>query len=527
MATAVDLRAQGKPQPPKTAASPPPTQNTTEDTAKRIEALEREMAILNYGMEIVRDGAIAMGGLATVGLVLFGFLSWRRESRMQENYRHERQHFEKDQRRERVNYVKERKFFEMQTERRAAEESRLSAQQFEMGTLQSANIKGLGDVLKVIARASNIRLEREEAQGAVESMLKSIRTGAERRYLQARDEADRLKDVKAAQWPALPSDRRQVAIGALRLYQSVDDFIKEERSEKEASRHAMLLQRLGVFAYYADHNYEGAISYLTDAIKFFGEQVVDDQFKPAQAWARHFLGVLKKNWPLRIEPTGTSLRQAQELLAAAEAYLTVDSGQFLTPLTHAEVLSYLPNQQRLADEKTSKIIELLETLSRNQNADSIQMGLLPRAYLLRGNIAHMQGNQSAACNLFLKAGEVANANPYAWLSLAEATSDADNAKPYWAKGLALLSRPPAADKPETYTRVLVFTWGILASHALGDNDSYKDYRAAFDEIGLLIEKEGKYTPLFFSPTTKNLVLFDELRKQLAERLSKRAGPGLI
>ena len=524
--TAVQLRAQGQQQHPTPSAGSTPTPNSDQDNQRRIDALERDMAILKYGMEIVRDAAIAIGGLATVGLVIFGFLSWRRESRMQENYRREWQHFEEGQRLERENYARERKFYEMQAARWAEQESKLSAQQLEMGVLQSKNIEALGQVLNVIAKASDIRLKREEGHEEFESMLRSLRTGAERRYMQARDEADRLSDVKAAQWPTLPLDRRQVAIGALRAYQSVDDFIKEERSKKEAPRHAVLLQHLGVFAYYADHNYEGAITYLGDAIKLFGDQVVDDQFKPAQAWARHFLGVLKKNWPLRIEPPGTSLRQAQELLDAAEAYLTMQSGQFLTPLTHAEVLSYLPDQHDAADAKAAKIVDLLEGLCTSKKADRIQMGLLPRAYLLRGNIAHMRRDRPGACNFFAQARDAAETNPYTWLSLAEATVDADSATPHWTKGLSLLPRPPAADKPETSTRILVFSWGILASHFLADSDSLKAYRTAFEEIGSLIEKEGKYTPLFFSPTTKNLVPFDELSHQLAERLSKRAASGL-
>jgi hypothetical protein len=69
--------------------------------------------------------------------------------------------------------------------------------------------------------------------------------------------------------------------------------------------------------------------YLSEAIRLFGDQVIDDQFKPAQAWAKHFLGILKKNWPLRIEAAGTSLRQAQELLAGAESYLSSESGQYV------------------------------------------------------------------------------------------------------------------------------------------------------------------------------------------------------
>ncbi len=525
MGTAVDLRAQGQQKPSTPTASQ--MNKTDQDTARRIEGLERDMALVKFAMEIVRDAAIALGGIATVGLMIFGYLSWRRESTLQENYRRERKHFEESQRLERRDYLQERKFYGMQEQRRSIQESKLTAQQLGMGTLQSNNIEALGHVLDVIAKASNIRLKREEGQAEHEKMLRSLRTGAEKRYFRARDEADRLKEVKAAQWPTLPLDRRQVASGALQAYQSVDDFIKEEKSEKETNRHAVLLQRLGVFAYYADHDYETAISYLSESIRLFGQQVVDDQFKPSQAWAKHFLAILKKNWPLRIEAAGTSLRQAQELLAAAEDYLTIDSGQFLTPLTHAEVLSYLPDQQQAAEEKTSKIIQILEKLCNSEKADTIQKSLLPRAYLLRGNIADMRGDRSGACNFFMQACNVANSNPYAWLSLAEATADADSAKPHWMKGLSLLAKPPALDRPETSSRVLIFSWGILASHTLGDSESLQEHRTAFDDIGSVIEKEGKYIPFFFSPITKALVTFEELSQQLTARLSKRAGAGLV
>src|SRR5437667_6779368 len=73
MGTAVAVRAQGQQQRPTPAAGSTPTQNPDQDNQRRIEALERDMAIAKYGMEIIRDAAIAIGSLATVGLVVFGF----------------------------------------------------------------------------------------------------------------------------------------------------------------------------------------------------------------------------------------------------------------------------------------------------------------------------------------------------------------------------------------------------------------------------------------------------------------------
>jgi len=80
MTASAGLLAQGQQQVPTPTANSPATQKVAPDTAQRIETLEREMALVRYGMQLLRDAAIAVGGLATVGLVVFGFLSWRRES---------------------------------------------------------------------------------------------------------------------------------------------------------------------------------------------------------------------------------------------------------------------------------------------------------------------------------------------------------------------------------------------------------------------------------------------------------------
>lgn len=504
-------------------------QPSNQDDSSRIGALERDVALIKYSLEIVRDVAIALGGVATVGLVVFGYLSYRRESTAQENFRRERRFYESGQRWERLTYARERKFYEQFAHGRAEQESRQNKQQWDMGSLllnkfdemlanQARNIKAIGDILGVIGQASEIRLQREQGEEKFTRMLKSLRDGAERRYSHTKQEAERLSEVKAAQWPELAADRRQIASGALRAYEHVDDFLKEEKEKAEDKKdvlsHAALLQRLGVFAYYVDFDYEGAIDYLSTAIRLFGNEPVEDQFKPPQAWARHFLGVLKKNWPLRLEASGTSLRQAQELFASAEDYLTIKSGQFLTPLTNAEILSYSLERHNEAIAKLTEIIASIEALGNK--ADRIQLGLLPRAYLLRGNIEHMRGDLPAACEWFTKAAatDIGARSPYTWLSLAEATGAIEEARPHWEKGLVLLPRPPANDKPETSTRLLIFTWGILASHFLGDIEMLKRYRTAFDDLGATIERSGKYMPLFFSPTSKKLLSFDELSQEL-------------
>ncbi|HZT76407.1 MAG TPA: hypothetical protein VFA27_07105 [Vicinamibacterales bacterium] len=497
---------------------------------QRIEALERDVVLIKGSVELVKEAVYAVGSVSTAALVFFGYLSWRAQRRAEEREERERRFYEEGRRIERENYTRERDFFENDARRRSHVESQLSKQQIQMGvksvakfddllTAQAANIQAIGSVLEVIAKASNIHLTREEGHEKFEKMIEDLRTGAERRYQFARDEADRLRDVKGYQWPTLPEDRRRTAISALSAYRAVDDFIKVEKTEKEPAKHATLLQRLGVFAYYADYDVDGSIEYLSDAVKLFGDQPADDQFKPGQAWARHFLAVLKKNWPLRLEVPGSSLRQAQGLLAAAEAYLSIEAGQFLTPLTHAEVLSYLDGDKKAAIEKVTRITQLIEERRDKKLADSVQLGLLPRAYLLRGNLSQMNGNTAEACEYFKTATELDERNAYAWLSRAEVTPPSADARSGWQTGLSLLPSPPAREKPETSARVLVFSWGILAAHAVGNKLLFDSYRAALDEIGAVLEKDGKYTALFFSPITKRLADFDQLNRQLSDKIN--------
>lgn len=117
LGTILALQAQEN-RPPKTLASDLPQAQTTEqENSRRIDALERDMVLAKYFMAIARDAAIALGGVATFGLVGFGYLSWRRESRLQENYR------------------QERKFYEMQVERRNDQDAKLVSQQLDIGAI--------------------------------------------------------------------------------------------------------------------------------------------------------------------------------------------------------------------------------------------------------------------------------------------------------------------------------------------------------------------------------------------------------
>src|SRR5205085_2718621 len=152
--------------------------------------------------------------------------------------------------------------------------------------------------------ASKIRLDREKHQEELEQLIASIKKDAEERYQQAEDDSLRFVNVQASRWPTLPEERRRVASEACREYERVPAFVLAEKKKKDPPyEHARLLHFLGIFSYYADHNIDAALRYLTDANTLFGENV-GKAFRNNQAYTKHFLGVLEKNWPLRNEPLG-------------------------------------------------------------------------------------------------------------------------------------------------------------------------------------------------------------------------------
>ena len=336
---------------------------------------------------------LVLGGLATIGLLLFTGLSLYRDHVQQHNYRRERDFYEEHQRQERRDYRLERLLHERREGRQARLEDARTGQEVQLGakslesfdkmmTAQISNIEGLGKVIGLVREASQIRLDREKHQEEMEELIASIKRDAERRYDQVEEESLRFANVQASRWPTLPVERRRVASDACRMFEHVPAFVLAEKKKKDPPHeHARLLHFMGIFAVYADHNVDAALRYLTEANNLFGENV-GKEFRNNQAYTKHFLGVLEKNWPLRNEPPGTSLKEAQKLLQVAESFLTMESGQFLTALTHAEVLWYRPDDRQTAMDKLSEIITRIEQLQADKKSNATQDEILPRAYLL-------------------------------------------------------------------------------------------------------------------------------------------------
>ena len=518
-------------QPPAVSAPAPATSAAPVDRPiqERLAILERETANNKQRLDDTFNILVGLGGLATLGLLLFAFLSWFRDHRQQQDYRREWEFYKERERQERRDSRLERNLHERRAGRQARLEDARTAQDVQLGAkslesfdkmtaAQISNIEGLGKVIGLVRDASQIRLDREKHQEELEQLIASIKNDAEQKYQQAEEDSLRFTTVPALRWPTLPEERRRVASSACRVFEQVPDFVLAERKKRTPHEHARLLHFVGIFAYYADHNVDAALRYLTAANGLFGD-TVPKEFRNNQAYTRHFLGVLQKNWPLRNEPPGTSLKEAQKFLQMAEAFLTMESGQFLTALTHAEVLSYRFEDRKAARAKLDEMVNRIKGLQAESRSNASQDELLPRAYLLRGNVNFVSGENESALGDFSLARSLSPKNPYVLFSLAQTKRSDPAALELWQQGLESLPRPPALEKPETVTRVLIFAWGMIAAHHAGFTDLFREYKTAFETIGSGIEREGKHSARFFSPLTKELVDFDALQTQISDHVN--------
>jgi hypothetical protein len=501
----------------------------------RLKSLELEAANAKQRLDDTFNIFVGLGGLATIGLGFFGFLTWFRGEQQADNYKRERNYYEDSQKEERRENRREREFFErMQRVDRLADlreqrrRSRTETERDQIGintaSKELENLAGLGKVIDLVREASQIKLDREKSQEKLESLIKNISDDAEQRYGRVVESVGRFERdrVTARQWPSLPEERRRVASNACRTFEQIHDFVLNEKKESSKLGYAKLLHFLGIFSYYADHNVDAALNYLGQANELFGDGDVGD-FRYNQAYTKHFLGILKKNWHLRLEPHGTSLRDAERYLEAAERFLAIETGQYLTAITHAEVLSYSDEGRALARPKLEQILKEHKSRPQAEKGAEARAELIPRVYLLLGNLSWYDSDRTGAAAHYDQGISLNPNDPYLLFSRAQVT-DNEGASQHWQDGLKNLRRPPATEKPETVTRVLIFAWGAVAAHHARNQALENTYVEALKNLGSGIEREGKYAPSFFSPITKTLVDFNVLWSEIVKELGLNANP---
>src|ERR1700730_2668814 len=312
-----------------------------------------------------------------------------------------------------------------------------------------------------------VNLLRETNQ-VVESFTRHFRD----QYKHVRDFILTFRNLSRMDWTRLTSQEGAAATRALTTFetipQSVLDAILTEENEKNRYELADIYQLLGVSAFYTN-DIDAAVKCLQRALQIYGIEDAPAEHLFQQAFCSHFLGLAEKNWWNRDRPQEANLASARRHLEDATRRLEMKDGEFLTPLTLAEILSYSAQSRDAARKNLDSIVSRLTKLKEAIKLDENQHALLGRALLLRGNVDYVDRDLAQALSWYHQAHEHSRENAYALLSMAQATSAGESAARVrlFQQGLQLLEDPSGAlNKRETSVRVSALAWAVIAAREI-------------------------------------------------------------
>jgi tetratricopeptide (TPR) repeat protein len=340
-------------------------------------------------------------------------------------------------------------------------------------------------------------------------------------------------------WTRLTNQEEAVATRALTTFEtiplSVLDTILIEDQGKNRYELASIYQLLGVSAFYTN-DIDAAVRCLERGLQIYGNEDAPAEHLFPQAFCSHFLGLAEKNWCHLDRPLEANIASAKRHLEEAARRLQTKEGEFLTPLTLAEVLSYSEQTREAARRELDNNIGRLDKLKNSGGLDANQDALYSRALLMRGNIDYLSGDLNQALTWYTRSHDHNRTNAYALLSMAQATpaSESELRVTLFREGLALLEAPSGPlSKREPSVRISALAWAIIATREAVDTAGQDRYSRDLDAAGSYARPVGGRAPLFFCPVTKTLVMFDQLKKIVAtsqvtegkERLMQTASAG--
>jgi len=94
----------------------------------------------------------------------------------------------------------------------------------------------------------------------------------------------------------------------------------------------------------------------------------------------------------------------------------------------------------------------------------------------------------------------------------------------WKSGLLMLDGSGAHTKREISSRVLALSWGLIASVNAKCEDRVDKISREFDSIGRNIRSVAHRFPIFFSPVSKELLVFADLKQEIDNYANKVTEP---
>lgn len=307
---------------------------------------------------------------------------------------------------------------------------------------------------------------------------------------------------------------------ALSRFETIDEMTLNEIKEREKLPHTCYL--LGVGAFYRN-DIITALNYLRKAIEKYDELGGFNNIKNTEhhfpyAFSHHFLGILEKSWWHDAVSLDVNKQKAKEYLEKAKIMLETKEGEFLTPVTYAEVLTYIEAERENARQQLQICLNELQKVEKK---DKNQKSLISRIFLYLGNIDYLNNDLDSAYEFYKRAINNNEDNFYAWFSkgsLSQELEKNDFTSDY-KTGLELLNKSSALTKPEITTHVTLLAWAVIATVGIHDKNE-EDYKIQFKTSINRVRRVGSRIPLFFGPISKQLVNHEKLFQEVESKLGK-------
>jgi len=387
------------------------------------------------------------------------------------------------------------------------------AQQFEP-------VKNVSDVINVVQKTLAFRLEQEEKVANTIKEIERIKSERERTKKQKLEGAvsifDHFKNMSRMQFAALTPEQYKRAIKLVGLVEDLDESLNEKGFDIAGG----LLYSCGVIEYY-DNDVIEARTYLNRAAQcrasdHEAELTTNEGYRIRFAFIHYFRALIEKNWG--------ELSEALHEIEQSAKLLENRIGEFLTPVTHAEILSYIVGDEQRCGTQLQDLLRRINDLesaakSQGKNLDANQIRLRNRMLVLLGNTYFVLGAYREAVDYYNKALQF-NPDDYYALSSAgqcyQALGDA-SAADFFKRCLNGIERSgDFRRKRERSVRAVIAVVAALAARDCGDTARYYEYaQEARDLLSGNLDVNG-LSPKFFSPSSKRLVSSIELLKELEQ-----------
>lgn len=410
-------------------------------------------------------------------------------------------------------YITERTFFNE------------SANKFEGKQLE--NIEKLNSVIGLVEKTFNLQHKQYLDQqklvddfNGMQNIITQLQNAEIEKYHDAKKMILSLAGIKAMEWPKLADEIQSIADKARSKLEQVSKIVLVNEEEKKPYELAKVYQLTGISAFYSN-DIVSTFKYLGEADRIYEERTLRPEDNMSRAYTKHFLGVAAKNWRKIGDTERGNLDEAYEYLLKANTIVSEDRNQFLIPVTLSEILSY---QSERTLEATQKIDELIQRFEEFNQLDYNQTSLFLRTYFLKGNLEVKERRFEEARRYYEEAQKLDKGNAYAHLSILHAQENLhpQNNKDIqgWKEALSLLERSGATKKRETVTKVIALTWSVIATHNIKDESGMQKYLKEFESIGGAFSSIIDRTPLFFSPISKDIMEFTDLKSSLYQYIGR-------